>query len=91
MASILVLKQSRELIVSVSDLHSVSAFSVTFFLSTDAVFGTAVILPPYNLCNNNNNNILYSSQRKIKAVVRSHNKEHISIILSHETHAHTHS
>ena len=41
--------------------------------------------------NNNNNNILYSSQREIKAVVRSHNEEHISIILSHETHAHTHS
>ena len=40
--------------------------------------------------NNNNNNILYSSQREIKAVVRSHNKEHISIILSHETHVHTH-
>ena len=39
---------------------------------------------------NNNNNILYSSQREIKAVVRSHNEEHISIILSHETHAHTH-
>ena len=30
-----------------------------------------------------NNNILYSSQREIKAVVRSHNEEHISIILSH--------
>ena len=40
---------------------------------------------------NNNNNILYSSQREIKAVVRSNNEEHISIILSHETHAHTHS
>ena len=39
--------------------------------------------------NYNNNNILYSSQREIKAVVRSHNQEHISIILSHETHAHT--
>ena len=39
----------------------------------------------------NNNNILYSSQREIKAVVRSHNEEHLSIILSHETHAHTHS
>ena len=32
--------------------------------------------------NNNNNNILYSSQREIKAFVRSHNEEHISIILS---------
>ena len=31
----------------------------------------------------NNNNILYSSQRKIKDVVRSHNEEHISIILNH--------
>ena len=42
--------------------------------------------------NSNNKNILYSSQREIKAVVRSHNEEHhISIILSHETHAHTHS
>ena len=40
--------------------------------------------------NNNNNNILYSSQLEIKAVIRSHNEEHISIILSHETHAHTH-
>ena len=38
----------------------------------------------------NNNNILYSSQREIKAFVRSHNEEHISIILNHETHAHTH-
>ena len=28
---------------------------------------------------NNNNNTLYSSQWEIKAVVRSHNKEHISI------------
>ena len=33
--------------------------------------------------NNNNNNILYSSQREIKAVVRSHNEEHTAIILSH--------
>ena len=33
-------------------------------------------------CYNNNNNILYSSQREIKDVVRSHNEEHISIILS---------
>ena len=41
--------------------------------------------------NYNNNNILYSSQWEIKAVVRSHNEEHISVILSHETHAHTHS
>ena len=41
--------------------------------------------------NNNNNNILYSSQPEIKAVVRSHNEERISIILRHETHAHTHS
>ena len=32
-----------------------------------------------------NNNILYSSQRKIKAVIRSHNEGHISVILSHET------
>ena len=39
----------------------------------------------------NNNNILYESQWEIKAVIRSHNGEHISIILSHETHAHTHS
>ena len=38
----------------------------------------------------NNNNILYSFQLEIKAVVRSHNEEHVSIILSHETHAHTH-
>ena len=45
-------------------------------------------LPPQKHNNNNNNNILYLSQREIKAVVRSHNKEHISIILSHETHAH---
>ena len=40
------------------------------------------------LCNNNN--ILYSSHEEIKAVIRSHNEEHISVILSHETHAHTH-
>ena len=47
----------------------------------------------YNQTNNsnNNNNIFYSSQREIKAVVRSHNEEHISIILSHKAHAHTHS
>ena len=32
----------------------------------------------------NNNNIFYSSQRETEAVVRSHNEEHISIILSHE-------
>ena len=38
----------------------------------------------------NNNNILYSSQREIKAVVRSHNEEHISVIQSHETPAHIH-
>ena len=37
----------------------------------------------------NNNNILYSSQQGIKAVDRLHNEEHISIILSHETHAQT--
>ena len=37
------------------------------------------------------NNILPSSQQEIKAVIRSHNEEHISICLSHETHAHTHS
>ena len=40
--------------------------------------------------NNNNNNILYLSLREIKAVVRSHNEKHISVILSHEPHAHTH-
>ena len=34
----------------------------------------------------NNTNILYSSQREIKAVVRLHNEEHISMILSPETH-----
>ena len=32
----------------------------------------------YEVKNNNNNNILYSSRREIKAVVRSHNEEHIS-------------
>ena len=37
----------------------------------------------------NNNNIFYSSQRETKAVVRSHNEEHISIIVSHEPHAYT--
>ena len=41
--------------------------------------------------NNNNNYNLYSSKREIKAVVRLHNEEHISIILSHETDTHTHS
>ena len=42
------------------------------------------------LHNNNSNNILYSSQQEIKAVVRSHNEEHI-ISISYETHTHTHS
>ena len=41
--------------------------------------------------NNNNNSIFYLSQQEIKAVVQSHNEEHISIILSHKTHAYTHS
>ena len=45
----------------------------------------------YKICVSNNNNILSSSQREIKAVVRSHNEEHISVILSHDPHAHTHS
>ena len=40
---------------------------------------------------NNNNNIVYSSQWEIKTVIRSHNKEHISINLSYETHTHTQS
>ena len=35
----------------------------------------------------NNNNILYSSPQEIKTVIQLHNEEHISIILSHETHA----
>ena len=49
-------------------------------------------LPPtLRTAANNSNNILYSSQREIKAVVRSHNEEHVSIIQSHETHAHTRS
>ena len=38
---------------------------------------------------NNINNILYSSQQEIKAVIQSHNEEHISIILSRETHTYT--
>ena len=37
----------------------------------------------------NNNDILYSSQREIKAVVRSHNEERISVILSRETRMYT--
>ena len=41
--------------------------------------------------NYNSNTMLYSYQQEIKAVVRSHNEEYIPIILSHETHAHTHS
>ena len=36
-----------------------------------------------NNMKNNSNDILYSSQQEIKAVVRSHNEEHISIIISH--------
>ena len=49
-----------------------------------------------NVDDNNNNNynsniIFYSSQQEIKAVIQSHNEEHIPIILSHETPAHTHS
>ena len=43
------------------------------------------------LIEDNKNNTLYSSQREIKAIVRSHNEEHISVILNHEPHAHTHS
>ena len=39
----------------------------------------------------NNHNILHSSQWEIKVVVRPHNEEHISIILSREPHAYTHS
>ena len=38
---------------------------------------------------NNNNHTLYSFQQEVKAVVQLHNEEHISVILSHETHAHT--
>ena len=34
--------------------------------------------------NNNNSHIFYSSRRDIKAVVRSHNEENLSVILSHE-------
>ena len=34
--------------------------------------------------------ILYSSQWEIKAVIRSHNEEHFSVILSHEAHTHIH-
>ena len=40
---------------------------------------------------NKNNNMLCSSRWEIKAVVRSHNEEHTSVILSRETYAHTHS
>ena len=40
-----------------------------------------------NNIKNNNNDILYSCQqnflREIKAVVQSHNEEHLSIIISH--------
>ena len=40
--------------------------------------------------NSNNNSTLHSSQREIKAVVRSHNEERISIILkSRNTHTYT--
>ena len=35
----------------------------------------------YTTSISNNNNMLYSSQWEIKAVIRSHNKEHISVIL----------
>ena len=38
---------------------------------------------------NNNNNILDPSEWEIKAVVQSHNKEYISVILSHETRTYT--
>ena len=44
---------------------------------------------PFGANSNNSNNILYSSQREIKAVVRWHNEEHISIILCHETRTYT--
>ena len=38
----------------------------------------------------NNNNITLFIPWEIKVVGRSHNEEHISIILNHEPHAHTH-
>ena len=41
-------------------------------------------------CWGNDNNILYSSQWEIKALIRSHNEKHISVILNHEPHAHMH-
>ena len=49
----------------------------------------SVKLQPF--INNNNNSILNSSQWEIEAVIQSHSEEHISIILSCEAHAHTHS
>ena len=59
----------------------------------DRVYFAQTLLQRNKNCgvDNNSNNILYSSQREIKAVVRSHNDEHVSVILSRETHAHTHS
>ena len=47
------------------------------------VLSCIIVLLSGRKSKNKNNNILYSSQREIKAVVRSHNEEYISIILSH--------
>ena len=51
-----------------------------WFMSTKTANGPVKLGPP----------LVYSSQWEIKAVVRSYNEEHISIILSHETHTHMH-
>ena len=60
-------------------------------LSVSCLFSLSLCHVRWTISDCHVNNILYSSQREIKAVVRSHNEEHVSVILSHETHAHTHS
>ena len=50
-------------------------FILSSRLTTKTYFSIQLFL---NISIDNNNNILYSSQREIKAVVRSHNEEHIS-------------
>ena len=65
---------------------SKSVVSHSHPLSTYTLPGTSALIA----CNNNNKDVLYSSQREIKAVVRSHNEEHISVILvTKHTHIHT--
>ena len=64
-----------------------STATTTDTLSTQVGNGAGKQRSPVPHINNNNN----ISEREIKAVIQSHNEEHISTILSHEMHAHAHS